>query len=46
MFFSLIKEMNKLTIKEMSNIFLKVTIKKNWLTQNFDFLSLKNSSSG
>ena len=29
MFFSLIKEMNKLTIKEMSNIFLKVTIKKN-----------------
>ena len=26
----------------MLNIYLKVTIKKNWLSQNFDFLSLKN----
>ena len=28
----------------MSNIYLKVTIKKNWHSQNFDFLSLKNLS--
>ena len=26
----------------MSNIYLKVTIAKNWCSQNFDFLSLKN----
>ena len=26
----------------MSNICLKVTIKKKWHTQNFDFVSLKN----
>ena len=25
----------------MSNIYLKVTIEKNWRSQNFDFLSLK-----
>ena len=30
----------------MSNVYLKVTIKKNWPFQNFDFLSLKNLSSG
>ena len=29
----------------MSNIYLKVTIEKNWRSQNFDFLSLKNLSS-
>ena len=28
----------------MSNFYLKVTIKKNWRSQNFDFLSLKNLS--
>ena len=30
----------------MSDIYLKVTIEKKWRTQNFDFLSLKCSSSG
>ena len=30
----------------MSNIYLKVTIEKNWGFQNFDFLSLKNLSPG
>ena len=30
----------------MSYIYLKVTIEKNWRSQNFDFLSLKNSSPG
>ena len=40
------KDANKLISKEMSNIYLKRTIKKNWRSQNFDFLSLKNSSSG
>ena len=30
----------------MSNIYLKVTIEKNWRSQNFDFLSLKNLSPG
>ena len=30
----------------MSNIYLKVTIEKNWRSQNFDFQSLKNSSPG
>ena len=30
----------------MSNIYLKVTIEKNWLSQNFDFLSLKKISPG
>ena len=30
----------------MSNIYLKVTIKKNWSSQNFDFLSLKDLSPG
>ena len=40
MFFSSIKGINKLISKEMSNICLKVTIEKNWRSQNFDFLSL------
>ena len=35
--------MNSLLSKEMSNIYLKVTIEKNWRSQTFDFLSLKNS---
>ena len=30
----------------MSNIYLKVTIEKNWRSQDFDFLSLKNLSPG
>ena len=38
--------MNRLINEEMSNIYLKVTIEKNWLSQNFDFLSLKNLSQG
>ena len=40
------KEINKLLNKGMSNIYLNVTIEKNWRSQNFDFLSLKNLSSG
>ena len=46
MFFSSIKEINRLISKGMSNIYLKVTIEKNWHFQNFDFLNLKNSSPG
>ena len=46
MIFSLIAEINKLISKGMSNIYWKVTIEKNWRSQNFDFLSLKNSSPG
>ena len=46
MFFSSIKEIDRLISKGMSNIYLKVTIKKNWHFQNFDFLNLKNSSPG
>ena len=42
MFFSSVKEMNMLISKGMSNIYLKVTIEKNWHSHNFDFLSLKN----
>ena len=30
----------------MSNIYLKVTIEKNWRSRNFDFLSLKNLPTG
>ena len=30
----------------MTNIYLKVTIEKNWCFQNFDFISLKNLSTG
>ena len=46
MFFSSIKDINRLIGKEMSNIYLNVTIKKNWRSRNFDFLSLKNLSPG
>ena len=51
MFFNSIKEINRLReeinrllSKWMSNIYLKVTIEKNWRSQNFDFLSLENLS--
>ena len=30
MFFSSLKEVNRLTIKEMSNIYVKVVIEENW----------------
>ena len=42
MFFSSIKEINRLLSKGMSNIYLKVTIQKNQRSQNFDFVGLKN----
>ena len=38
--------MNKLLSKEMSNIYVKVTIEKNLRSQNFGFLSLKIFSPG
>ena len=51
MFFNLIKEVNnlrkeinRLLSKAMLNIYLKTTVEEKWRTQNFDFLSLKNSS--
>ena len=40
--FSSVKGINRLISKGMSNISLKVTIEKNWRSQNFNFLSLKN----
>ena len=41
------KEINRLLSKGMSNIYLKVTIEeKNWRSQNFGFLVLKNFSPG
>ena len=39
----LLKEVNRLLSKGMSNIYLKLTIEKKLRTQNFDFLSLKSS---
>ena len=42
MFFSSMKGTNRLISKEMSNIYLKATVEKNRLSQNLDFLSLKN----
>ena len=45
-FFSSIKEENRLVSKGMSNIYSKATIGKNLRSQNFDFLSLNNSSPG
>ena len=39
------KEINRLLSKATSNIYLKVTIKNKWSAQNFDFKSLKTSSS-
>ena len=39
------KEINRLSSKEMANIYLKVTFEeKNWRSQNVSFLSLKNLS--
>ena len=46
MFSSSIKGINRLLSKGIFNIHLKVTIDKNWRSQNFDFLSLKNLSPG
>ena len=46
MFFSSINETNRLWSKEMTDIYLNVTIEKNWRSQNIDFLSLKNPSPG
>ena len=46
MFFNSIEEIERLMSKRMSSINLEVTIEKNWRPQNFDFLSLKNSSPG
>ena len=40
------EEINSLLSKRISNIYLKVAIDKNWHSQNFDFLSLKNLSPG
>ena len=40
------KEVNRLISEGLSNIYIKVTIEKNWRSQNFDFLSLKNLSPG
>ena len=44
MFFSSIKKINNLISKGISNIYIKVTIEKNWRSQNFNFLSLTNFS--
>ena len=35
------KEISRLLSERMSNIYSKVTIEKNWRSQNFDFVSLK-----
>ena len=43
---TLLKEKNRLLIKRMLDFYLKVTIDKNWYTQNFEFLSKKSSSPG
>ena len=45
MSFSSIKEINRLS-KKMSCIYLRVSVEKNWCSQNFDFLRLKNLSPG
>ena len=46
MFFCWIKEISRLISKGISSIYLKVTTEKNWRSQNFDALSLKNLSLG
>ena len=46
MFFSSINETNRLLSKEITDIYLNVTIEKNWRSQNADFLNLKNLSPG
>ena len=40
------KEINKLLSKNMSKIYLKVTIEEKWHTQNLDFPSLKSFRTG
>ena len=40
------KEINRLLIKGMPKIYLKVTIEENWRSQNFNFLSGWNLSPG
>ena len=40
------KEINRLISKGMSTIYSKVTIEKNWRSQNFNFQSIKNLSPG
>ena len=41
------KEISRLLRKGMSNIYLKITIEeKNWRSQNFDFLGLRDLSPG
>ena len=42
-FFSSIKEINRLLSNGMSNIYLEVLIEKKRRTKNIDFLSLKSS---
>ena len=45
--FRLRKKINKLLSKGMPNIYLKITIEKNyyyWRSQNFDFLDFRNLS--
>ena len=44
MFFNSMKLINRLISKGMSSTYLKVTDKKNWRSQNFDFLSLEKLS--
>ena len=46
MFFSSMKGINRLISKGMSDIYLKVTVKKSWLSQNFNFVNLKELSPG
>ena len=46
MFFSSMKGINRLISKGMSDIYLKVTIEKSWLSQNLNFVNLKNLSPG
>ena len=46
MFFTSIKQINRLLSKGMPDIFLKVTTEKNGRSQNFDFLKLKYLSPG
>ena len=48
MFFSSIKgnKIDRVINKGMPNIYLKITIRKNRRSQNFDFQSLKNLSPG
>ena len=43
MFFSSIKGINRLISKGMSNVYLKVTIEKNWRSQNFDSFKFKKN---